>query len=168
LQTNKNNNNNNNNISSSNDRLRSRRFRILIVDDDADITVGFKQGLEEEGFEIHVFNDPLEALSNFKKNEEGGRGDGREKSNYDDKTSASYSFYDMVLLDIRMPNMNGFELYREISKINSKSKVCFITAYEVYYEQLKEDFPSINIGCFIKKPVEIAELISRVKQELGL
>ena len=67
-----------------------------------------------------------------------------------------------------MPKMNGFELYREMSKINSKAKVCFITAYEVYYEQLKQEFPSINIGCFIKKPVEIAELARRIKVEVGL
>ena len=67
-----------------------------------------------------------------------------------------------------MPKMNGFELYREIRKINSNLKVCFITAYEVYYEQLKEEFPSINIGCFIKKPIEIQELARRINVELEL
>jgi two-component system catabolic regulation response regulator CreB/two-component system response regulator ChvI len=53
-------------------------------------------------------------------------------------------------------------------KINSEVKVCFITAYEVYYEQLKEEYPSLNIGCFIKKPIEIQDLINRLKQELQL
>ena len=55
-----------------------------------------------------------------------------------------------------------------MKKINDKVKVCFITAYEVFYEQLKEEFPSLDIGCFIKKPVEISELVRRVKAELGL
>jgi two-component SAPR family response regulator len=67
-----------------------------------------------------------------------------------------------------MPKMNGFELYHEMRKINDKVKVCFITAYEVYYEQLKEEFPSIDIGCFIKKPVEISQLARRINVELGL
>jgi two-component system, OmpR family, response regulator ChvI len=67
-----------------------------------------------------------------------------------------------------MPKMNGFELYHKMKKINDKVKVCFVTAYEVFYEQLKEEFTSLNIGCFIKKPVEISELVRRVKAELGL
>jgi two-component SAPR family response regulator len=50
-----------------------------------------------------------------------------------------------------MPKMNGFELYREMRKINSEVKVCFITAYEVYYEQLKEEYPSLNLGMFYQK-----------------
>jgi len=57
----------------------------------------------------------------------------------------------LLLLDIRMPKMNGFELYREMRKINSEVKVCFITAYKVYYEQLKEEYPSLNIGMFYQK-----------------
>lgn len=61
-----------------------------------------------------------------------------------------------------------FLRYHEMKKINDKVKVCFITAYEVFYEQLKEEFPSLDIGCFIKKPVEISELVRRVKAELGL
>jgi DNA-binding response OmpR family regulator len=67
-----------------------------------------------------------------------------------------------------MPKMNRFEQYREIRKINSKVKVCIITAYDVYYEQLKEEYPSLNIGMFIKKPIEIQDLINRLKQELQL
>jgi response regulator RpfG family c-di-GMP phosphodiesterase len=65
-----------------------------------------------------------------------------------------------------MPNMNGFELYREIKKIDDKVKVCFITAYDVFYEKLKEGFPAVNVGCFIKKPVDINELVSRINREL--
>jgi two-component system, OmpR family, response regulator ChvI len=155
--------NNDNDDDNNNDK--SRAFRILIVDDDADITVGFKEGLEGEGFKIDVFNDPLETLSNFKEKEEA---EDEKNNNTDNISSTSSSFYDLVLLDVRMPKMNGFELYHEMKKINDKVKVCFITAYEVYYEQLKEEFPAIDIGCFIKKPIQISELVRRIKIELGL
>src|SRR5215813_6629294 len=75
--------------------------RILIVDDDPDITLTFKLGLEKKGFIVTVFNDPLEALSKFRA-----------------------GLYDFILLDVRMPKMNGFELYREIEKIDDNPKVC--------------------------------------------
>src|ERR671926_189829 len=78
-----------------------------------------------------TFNDPQEALSNFKA-----------------------GLYDLLLIDVKMPKMNGFELYREIEKIDDKPKVCFITAFEVYYKSLRELFPTMRIDCFIKKPVK--------------
>ncbi len=119
--------------------------KILIVDDDTDITLAFKKGLENDGFQVDVFNDPLEALSNFRP-----------------------SKYDLLLLDIRMPKMNGFELYKEMDKIDNNVKVCFITAFEVYYEALREVFPSMEVECFIRKPVEIGNLVKRIKNELNL
>jgi DNA-binding response OmpR family regulator len=132
--------------------------RVLVVDDDPDITNTFKIGLEESGFEVDVFNDPIQALSKFE-----------EQKHEEDMSSSHY--YDLLLLDIKMPKMNGFELYREIKKKigegeDAKVKVCFITAYEVYYESLKEDFPTLNVGCFIKKPVEIQQLVKRIRTEL--
>lgn len=81
----------------------SKMTKILIVDDDTDITLAFKKGLENDGFKVDVFNDPVEALSNFEA-----------------------SKYDLLLLDIRMPKMNGFELYKEMDKIDNDIKVCFI------------------------------------------
>jgi DNA-binding response OmpR family regulator len=116
--------------------------------------------LEDKGFKVRAFTDPLEALSNFKEK--------MQEKNKNNKSSKDSLFYDLLLLDVRMPKMNGFDLYREMMKINDKVKVCFITAYEVYYEELKKDFPSINIGCFIKKPIQIPDLIRRIKVELGL
>lgn len=83
---------------SSNDN-RSKAFKVLIVDDDADITVSFKEGLEKEGFEIYAFNDPLEALSKFKEKEAEKNDNGKKYS------SLSSPFYDMLLLDVRMPKM---------------------------------------------------------------
>ena len=62
--------------------------------------------------------------------------------------------------------MNGFELYQEMEKIDNKAKVCFITAFEVYYEALREIFPNLEVTCFIRKPIEIKDLVGRVKAEL--
>src|SRR5919112_746897 len=96
-------NNNDNNIASKPTPYRI----ILIVDDEPDITSSLKMGLEYNGFEVHTFNDSIEALSNFKA-----------------------GLYDLVLLDIKMPKMNGFELCQEIKKEDEKVKVCFLTAFE--------------------------------------
>jgi two-component system, OmpR family, response regulator ChvI len=118
--------------------------RILIVDDEPGITLTLKKGLEIDGFEVHTFNDPVIALSNFKAN-----------------------CYALLLIDVKMPTMNGFELYQEMEKIDNKAKVCFITAFEVYYEALREIFPNLEVTCFIRKPIEIKDLVVRVKAELS-
>jgi DNA-binding response OmpR family regulator len=124
--------------------MTTMKKRILIVDDDPYITLFYKTGLEDKGFEVVIFNDPREALSNFKS-----------------------SFYDLLLLDIKMPKMNGFELYEQLTKVDDKVKVCFITAYEVYFEALREVFPTTEVDCFIKKPIEIEDLVKRIKIELN-
>ncbi|MFL6396401.1 MAG: response regulator [Nitrososphaeraceae archaeon] len=116
---------------------------ILIVDDELDITLAFKKGLERNGFLVDIYNDPILALSNFKS-----------------------GFYDLLLVDVRMPKMNGFELYQEIEKVDKKAKVCFITAFEVYYHALKEIFPTLEVGCFIRKPIEIDDLVKKINSEL--
>ena len=98
--------------------------RIMLVDDDVDITTVLKIGLEDNGFVVDTFNDPVEALSNFKAD-----------------------LYNLFLFDIKMPQLSGFELYEEIKKKNNnnnnnnkKLKVCYITAYEIDYEMLREKF----------------------------
>jgi CheY-like chemotaxis protein len=133
------------------EKKESLRKRVLIVDDEPDVTLALSKGLEEYGFGVDSSTDSMEALSNFKENT---------------------GVYDIILLDVRMPKMNGFELYQEMRKIvggddDKKLKVCFMTAYEVYYESLKKDFPSLNIGCFIKKPIGIVDLLQRINQELS-
>ena len=117
--------------------------RILLVDDEHDIALAFKISLENNGFTVDAFNDPEEALSNF----EAG-------------------FYDLLLIDIKMPKMNGFELYREIEKIDNKPKICFITAFEVYYRSLRELFPTVKVDCYIKKPITTDDLVQRINSEL--
>ena len=129
--------------------------RILLVDDEVDITTVFTLCLEDNGFEVDAFNDPLQALAGFK--------------------SGSY---ELALIDYKMPNMNGFELYREIRKIDERVKVCFITAFEVYHEELKKKYQSnlnaspqckqeVDVKCFIQKPIDIDELVKRIKEELN-
>jgi len=115
--------------------------RILLVDDEPDLTAIFSMGLEDNGLKVNTFNDPQLALSEFK---EGA--------------------YDLVILDYKMPNMNGFELYREIKKIDHKVKVCFLTAGEMYYGIHQDIFDTLNADCFIRKPVENKELIARLNK----
>lgn len=126
----------------------------MVVDDEPDITLIFALGLEDNDFKVDTFNDPIQALSNFKS-----------------------GLYDLALLDYKMPNMNGFELYREIRKIDHNVKVCFVTAFELYYEELKNKFqPSLtassehkeeDVKCFIPKPVDIDDLVIRINEELN-
>ncbi|MDQ3909761.1 MAG: response regulator [Thermoproteota archaeon] len=150
--------------------LSRSRGRILIVDDEEDVTFSLKEALEDYGgFEVVTFNDPLLALSSFNSDK--------------DKPSA----YDLILLDIRMPKMDGFELYQELQKRidatagagersltdsdrgrnGKKTKICFMTAFEVYFEALKELFPdSYPSMCFIKKPASAQDLIKRISKEI--
>jgi DNA-binding response OmpR family regulator len=116
---------------------------ILIIDDDPDMTSVFSLGLQDEGFEVYAYNDPLEVLSKFRPN-----------------------FYDLLLVDINMPKMNGIELSRQILELDANVKICFITAGEANVEVLRELYPTSGIGCFIKKPVTIDQLVRRVKAEL--
>jgi DNA-binding response OmpR family regulator len=124
--------------------MQNKKKRILIVDDDIDILTTYKKGLEDNGlFEVDAFADPEEALSNFKT-----------------------GFYDCLIIDIRLPKMDGFELYDKMKEIDNKVKVCFVTAYEVNYQALREVFPSPDLECFIQKPIEINELVVRIRAEL--
>jgi two-component system, OmpR family, response regulator ChvI len=117
--------------------------RILIVDDEPDIAQVLKMGLEKNGFAVDAYNDPLDVISNF-------------------KTGS----YDLLLLDIKMPKMNGFELYNKLRQIDEKARICFITAYELYFDEFKRIFPKIKVGCFIRKPVSIGNLARVIKEEL--
>ena len=120
----------------------SSALRILIVDDDHDITSLFTIGLEDSGFEVHAYNDPLEALAKFKPH-----------------------FYDLLLLDITMSKMDGFELCRRILEIDVNVRICFITATDININGLREVITT-STGCFIKKPISISNLAERLKAEL--
>ena len=119
--------------------------RVLIVDDEEDIASSLKMGLTNNGFQVDAYSDPQKALDNFKPNT-----------------------YDLSLLDIRMPKMNGFELCREIKKKDGNAKICFITAFEIYYDEFKKIFPDTQVKCFIKKPISLKELVSHIKTEIAI
>ncbi len=124
----------------------AKKSRILAVDDNPDITLTVKIGLEASGtFEVHTFNDPEVALSNFKP-----------------------GLYDLALLDMRMPKMYGHELYDKMKKLDGRLKVCFMTATYQNYEALRAAFPTIEIECYIQKPVEIKDLVRRINAELEI
>jgi DNA-binding response OmpR family regulator len=113
--------------------------RIAVVDDEPDITTVLKKGLEHHGFAVDVFNDPQAALASFQPGN-----------------------YDLMIIDIRMPKVNGFDLYRELRKKDSSVKVCFLTAFEIYYEEFRKMFPTVDVRAFIRKPVSISSLVSQV------
>jgi DNA-binding response OmpR family regulator len=126
--------------------------RILIVDDDPDITLTFKKAFEEanrisgnkSSFHVNTYNDPLVALSEFKPD-----------------------FYDLMLIDINMPKMNGFDFCVKVFEVDVNPRVCFMSSEFINQEALREQYPSLSIGCFIRKPVTIENLVRRVKAELG-
>ena len=121
------------------------------MDDDPDLTSTFKVSLEEyyyyhddkRKFDVYTYNNPVLALSEFKAN-----------------------FYDLLLTDINMPHMNGFELCEKILQLDVNIRVCFISAAEVNIEALREVYPKVSFGCFIKKPVEMDYLVKRLLAEL--
>ena len=127
-----------------------KKNRILIVDDEDDINLLFKMVLEDNGFKVDTFNDPLVALQNFT--------DGA---------------YDLLLLDMLMPNMNGFELYQKIRMLDDKVKICFLTASGINHEEFRKRAASIAgienddiENCFFIKPIENEDLIKRVNEQL--
>jgi two-component system catabolic regulation response regulator CreB/two-component system response regulator ChvI len=123
--------------------------RILIIDDDADITTTFKMGIEDgnsdtndKRIEVHTYNDPTAALSEFQPN-----------------------FFDLLLVDINMPHMNGFQICEKILELDINVRDCFMSSGEINREALREIYP-VSLGCFIKKPVNMDYLIERIKAEL--
>ena len=121
---------------------KKERGRILAIDDEPDLTMLYKMALEHYGFEVNTFNDPKEALSNYKP-----------------------AYYDLVILDIKMPKMDGFELYHEIKKKDANAKVCFLTASELYYEEFREkEYSALDKGMFIRKPIDNDELVSKIQK----
>ena len=128
---------------------KTKMKRIFLVDDDYDHTITFKMGLELAKFEVDAYNDSAIALSNFKPD-----------------------YYDLLLIDVKMPKIDGFELYEKIRKIDDKVMVWFITAYETYLKVLEKassiSGEQMSLGCLVEKPIEIDKLVEQIKLELDL
>jgi two-component system response regulator ChvI len=119
--------------------------RILLVDDEPDVTYTLEIVLEDKGFMVDSYTDPTLALSNFKP-----------------------GLYDLLLLDIRMPTINGFDLYQKMKEIDSNVKICFLTASELFYEKYRKisAYPRVDKEKFIQKPLRTEELIRRLNEIL--
>jgi DNA-binding response OmpR family regulator len=116
--------------------------KILIVDDEPDLTQVSTLALEYHGFKVDSFNDPQEALSKY-----------------------APGLYDLVILDVKMPKMSGFELYHEIKKKDNNANVCFLTASELYYEEFrKRKYCALDKNLFIRKPIENEELVKEINK----
>jgi DNA-binding response OmpR family regulator len=116
--------------------------RILVVDDEPDLTKVSTLALEYHGFKVDTFNDPQEALSKFKPD-----------------------YYDLIILDIKMPKMDGFELYQEIKKKDNNAKVCFLTASELYYEEFRnKEYRALDRNLFIRKPIDNEDLVKEINK----
>jgi len=124
----------------------NKKIRIMLVDDEEDILLILRKTLELSEFQVDTFASSTEALSKFRP-----------------------SYYNLLILDIRMPGMNGFELFTKIRDLDSKVKVCFLTAFETYREEFKRQFPLLDeVKCYITKPVSSSALIKHVENILEL
>jgi CheY-like chemotaxis protein len=116
---------------------------VLLVDDELDIINTIKRWLQADGFRVYGFADPLQALQYF-------------QSNCDQ--------IDLVLADIRMRKMDGFELVKKIKAIRPETKVIFMTALETDHQELSKELPTIRIDGFISKPGSLEKLVSDIKK----
>ncbi|MDQ3910178.1 MAG: response regulator [Thermoproteota archaeon] len=125
---------------------KSSSNKILLVDDDHDILQFLKQGLELKGLQVNAYTSAQEALQYFKPD-----------------------VFDLAILDIRMPDMNGFQLYREIKKRDHTITAYFLSAFEIHSSEFKKVFPSLGeIKAIIKKPVSILELLNQIAPSLKI
>jgi DNA-binding response OmpR family regulator len=129
-------------MTNDNDR---KNKRILLVDDEPDVTYTLEIVLDDNGFMVDSYTDPTLALSNFRP-----------------------GLYDLLLLDIRMPTINGFDLYQKMKEIDSNVKICFLTASELFYEKYRKisAYPRVDKEKFIQKPLRTEELIRRLNEIL--
>jgi DNA-binding response OmpR family regulator len=133
-------------ISQANSGGGALRRNVLLVDDDHDIIEVLKRGLQTHGMYVDSYTSPQEALASFRPNT-----------------------YDIAILDIRMPAMTGFQLFRELKKFDTGLPVCFLSAFEIQPEEFKSMFPSMDgVKSIIKKPVSINKLLKEINPFLSV
>jgi DNA-binding response OmpR family regulator len=123
-----------------------RKRSILVVDDEPDIVITLRTVLERNNFTVDAYTEPQQAIKSFKPD-----------------------VYNLLILDIKMPQMNGFELYKELRKIDEKIKVCFLTALSElhdYDEFKREVFPKSGQRYYVQKPIENDEILVRINEIL--
>ncbi len=123
----------------------AEKNKVLLVDDEPDVVYLVKKSLERNGFAVDAYTDPILALQNFK----GG-------------------VYSLLLLDIKMPKINGIEFFKRVEKEDDKVKVCFFSASEYLTSNVKDKFyNSPDKFLFISKPISIPEMTRQIKQFFG-
>jgi two-component system, OmpR family, response regulator ChvI len=127
-------------VDSSSVKPLTRGARLLLVDDEPDVLSSFKSGLEAQGYTVDGYTDSELALANFRPDT-----------------------YHLLILDINMPKIDGFKLFQQLEKKDPKARVCFVTAYDTYFEAFKEIFPDLDIGYFVKKPISLKELANKIE-----
>ena len=130
-------------MNSTNNSQKSKN-KVLIVDDERDIGLSLKRVLERNSFSVDCYNDPLEALNNYR-----------------------IGYYDLAIFDIRMPGIDGTELYRRIRQLDKRIKICFVSAYEITIEELSRILPDYILNCLFKKPVPSKLLLEKVVEVLS-
>jgi DNA-binding response OmpR family regulator len=123
---------------------KNNRKKILFVDDDPDTTWISKTSLERNGFEVQAFESPMSVLENFKPGS-----------------------YDLLLIDIKMREMDGFELYDRLRNMDNNINVCFLTAAQEYYNKYKERYSWLQKECFITKPITLENLVNTINSILS-
>jgi DNA-binding response OmpR family regulator len=123
--------------------------KILVIDDESDVTFTIKNILEDNGFAVDTFNDPILALNYYKVN-----------------------LYDLIILDIKMPKMDGFELYIKIREKDPKVKICFLTAIATFNEEFRKTRlalgKTINEDYFIQKPIKMEDLLKKLTSIMNI
>jgi two-component system response regulator ChvI len=133
-------------MNNKNDHYDKKNKKILLIDDEPDIIYSIKRVLEDNEFVVDSYTDPTLALSNFRP-----------------------GLYYLILLDIKMPKMNGFDLYQKIMEMESNVKICFLTASELFYEEYRrlDAYPSLDKAYFIQKPFRIEQLLRELNEILN-
>ena len=123
----------------------SNAKKVMIVDDEPDVISVLEIVLKDNGFEVDSFTDPIAALKSY-----------------------SVGIYDLLILDIKMPKMDGFELYDEIKKRDDNAKICFLTASEMYYKNSRiQKYFSLDKDLFIQKPITNEDLVEEINKILS-
>jgi DNA-binding response OmpR family regulator len=129
--------------------VKTKTKKILLVDDEPDVTYTIKKIVEDNGFKADSFNDPILALNYYK-----------------------VDFYDLVILDIKMPKMDGFQLYTKIREKDPKVKICFLTVIAAFNEEFRKIRlalgKTINEDYFIQKPVDMEDLLKKLTSIMNL
>jgi DNA-binding response OmpR family regulator len=129
--------------------VKTKTKKILLVDDEPDVTYTIKKIVEDNGFKADSFNDPILALNYYK-----------------------IDFYDLVILDIKMPKMDGFQLYTKIREKDPKVKICFLTVIATFNEEFRKIRLAlgkiINEDYFIQKPVDMEDLLKKLTSIMNI